>query len=106
VLRLRSDCWTAVAPLPRACGAIGSVALAGRLHAIGAEGAADRRSVPAHLAFDPAADRWEPRAPFMTARDHTGVVATGGRIHLIGGRVDTFYTNSHLHHAYDPTADK
>jgi len=59
-----ADRWTAIAPLPRPTGAIGYVALNGRLHAVGgAEGTADRRSVSTHLAYDPAADRWEHRAP-------------------------------------------
>ena len=101
-----ADAWRKIAPLPRACGAIGCVALGGKLHA---RRRRDRRHLrdqalgrlaprlrPAARPLGDAARRCRPRAT-TPARSRSS-----GRIHVIGGRVDTFHTNSNLHHVYDP----
>jgi N-acetylneuraminic acid mutarotase len=94
--------------LPRPLGAIGVVALGGKLHAIGgADGTTQqtRSSVNTHLVYDPETDRWESRAPLPTARDHIGIVVAENRIHVLAGRINSFLNNSQQHDSYDPQAD-
>jgi N-acetylneuraminic acid mutarotase len=100
--------WRAIAPLPRACGAIACVALGGKVHGIGGaigDTFPTKKSVDWHVIYDPKTDRWEERGPMPQGRDHTGTLTVGNLIHVIGGRVDSFLTNSNLHHVYDPVKD-
>jgi N-acetylneuraminic acid mutarotase len=107
-LGLNGTAWRSIAPLPRPCGAVACVAVAGKVHGIGGaigDTFPTKKSVDWHLAYDPKTDRWETRAPLPQGRDHTGTLVVGSLVHVIGGRVDSFLTNSNLHHIYDPAKD-
>lgn len=106
---LEGETWRAIAPLPKAAGAIACVELDGLIHAIGGavgDTFADKKSVDWHLVYDPRIDQWNTRKQMPTGRDHTGTLTVNGLIHVIGGRVDSFHTNSNLHHVYDAKTDK
>ncbi|HVR75720.1 MAG TPA: hypothetical protein VMT52_15400 [Planctomycetota bacterium] len=83
-LELGGSAWTRRASLPRARGAMGVAALAGRIYAAGGQsGAASFRDFTVYI---PGEDRWEDLPPMPTARNHLAAAAHGGLFYAVGGR--------------------
>lgn len=100
------DSWEPRASLPLPRGALMSLALNGRIYAIGGR---DRRdSVTTMTAYDPASDSWESVAPMPTPLDHLAAAVTGGKIYVAGGRLTrngSFTRNDRTLAIYDPVVD-
>jgi N-acetylneuraminic acid mutarotase len=102
------DTWERRADLPTPRGALGLVALDGRLYAVG--GARVELGGPVTAAvesYDPATNTWQKHADLATPREHLAVVALDGRLYAVGGRAnhDEGDALASANEVYDPATD-
>ena len=103
-----TDAWSERAALPEARGALGLVALDGRLYAVG--GATVDLGGPvsgAVDAYDPTTDAWTPVTTMPTPREHLAVAAGDGTLWTAGGRAngDDTPAIAGVAEVYDPATD-
>jgi N-acetylneuraminic acid mutarotase len=90
--------------MPTARGALGAVALRGRVYAFG--GVTGSRNSTASEVYDPDGDTWQAVAPLPTGRDHQAAAEVDGKIYVIGGRINGSYArNLGVVEEYDPASD-
>jgi Kelch motif/Galactose oxidase, central domain len=77
--------WVEVASMDTARGALGAVAVDGRLFAIGGVDESGRDLATTEW-FDPEADAWAPGPDLARTRQHVGVAVRRGVVFAIGGR--------------------
>jgi hypothetical protein len=93
--------WVTRAPLTHARGALGLVALGGRLYALG--GRAQNEVGPAEE-YDPAADTWRDLPALPVPRDHVAVAAYRGLACVAGGRIGSASNNTERVDCWDAAA--
>jgi N-acetylneuraminic acid mutarotase len=90
--------------MPTARGALGAVALDGKVFAVGGVGADGNTG--ALEVFDPETNRWSPLSPMPTPRDHIAAGHVAGHLIVVGGRTSTFARNLDTNELYDPGSDR
>ncbi len=99
---IADDAWSRWTPMPTPRGGLASVAVGGRLYAIG--GQAD--SIFAIMEeYNPITDNWISRTPMPTPRSGFAVAVVRERIYAIGG-ADGNEISSMVVEEYDPAIDK
>ncbi len=95
--------WLERARLPRPRGSLVSLALGGRIYAIGGRDAFD--SFSDVDIYDPVSDEWTSGPPLPAAVDHLAAAVWEGKIYAVGGRLTrnaAFLSNSAALHVFDP----
>jgi N-acetylneuraminic acid mutarotase len=95
--------WNRLPPLPSPRGSVATVALNGKIHAIGGRDPKDRVQAT-HEVYDPGKGAWTSATPLPVARDHASAVVADGKIHVIGGRTGDYNDVTAYHHVYDPAS--
>jgi N-acetylneuraminic acid mutarotase len=106
----RTGAWRRRAPLLEARLGHGTVAVDGRLYAIGGQGEAPNARWQLHTVerYDPAADRWARVADLYEEVGFAGVAASGGRIYVAGGTPlwSSFRRPLASLYVYDPSTNR
>ncbi|HSR50034.1 MAG TPA: kelch repeat-containing protein [Acidobacteriota bacterium] len=99
--------WQARASLPSVRGSLFTVALGGRLYAIGGRDVSNSNTNV--TVYDPQQDQWSSAASLPVGLDHLAAAALDGKIYVAGGRVTQgggFVRNDDASFVYDPDADE
>ena len=96
------DEWSSKAPMPTARSALGTVAVDGKIYAIGGDGI-QAQILNANEQYDPASNTWTTKAPMPTPRSYCAIAACQGKIYCIGG-FDTQNVTG-VNEVYDPITD-
>ncbi|HSR70210.1 MAG TPA: kelch repeat-containing protein [Acidobacteriota bacterium] len=99
--------WQVRAPLPSVRGSLFTVALQGRLYAIGGRDTVNSRTDV--TVYDPVQNQWSQAAPLPLGLDHLAAAVVEGKIYVAGGRVTQggfFLRNDPSAFVYDAQLDQ
>lgn len=99
----QKDVWKRLPDMPTKRGALGLIALDGKIYAIG--GAAYDTEFNTLEVYDIKTKKWEKKTSMPTPREHLAIAAAGGKIYVLGGFTTDRFHSLKTVEVYNPKTD-